>query len=545
MSCDDSSAGQWTVVEPSESEWSVLSDDTNQNDEDESEWSMSIPATNNVGDELPPHQHGAASIRFPKRAPVSTASVLQPVKEAHDEDDDEDTDISDMFKRKARVGKKALKHSLVKRISRHHGFLTYTQQNYFAPVATYYDDYIEVVRRGKGEDGLSLKTPIDDLLPELLTCNGGVLGRAQRWADAKQLLECLENEGNAVRIADHRQDHARYSGLPQDSVRFVVKANGSFNTTVQNKAKASIWNPYTSVLRWQCGRWRVWYELTSEPPSEIKQPPLRAVLRASPGNGRLDGSARRAFSPGVAGTCGAASTLSSLPATEKAVVNKEVDLIFGRPVAVTHASIAGKIHATKIETMDAEEDKDCLGWYQQGRWHQLHRKKNFHVALDGTEAYCTRVEISARLTANPKIWVTLGTFDGCRDGHTEKAIFLGDCHAASGNNSEVHCIALRFRAMSWHKQPLLRVGAYGHHVDDQKTKDNRNKSILSDNDACAGFEDGVEYIVYSSEHRDDGTDAVRRRYAIKEGKYFKYHDPRRSQERKRSQIRADIKHDVC
>jgi len=539
MSCDDSICDtEWSVVEPSESEWSVLSDDTHQYDDgNESEWS--IPTSNNVGDEIPSHHRGATSIHFSKRAPVSTASVLQPLKEAHDEDDDddEDADISDIFKRKARVGKKALKHSLVKRISRDHGRVG-------CGVAAY-DDYIEVVRRGKGEHGSSFKTPIDDLLPELLTCSGGVLGHAQRWADAKQLLECLENEGTAVRIATRSYHNGRYSGLPQDSVHFVVKANGSFNTRVQNKAKASIWNSYTSVLRWQCGRWSVWYELTSEPPLEIKHSPLRAVLRAPPGNGRLDGSARRAFSPGVAGACGAASTLSSLPATEKAVVNREVDLIFGHPVAVTHASIAGKIHATKFETMDAEEDKDCIGWYQQGRWHQHRESKGFHVALDGTEAYCTRVEISARLTANPKIWVTLGTFDGCRDGHTEKAIFLGDCHAASGNNSEVHCIALRFRAVSWHKQPLLRVGAYGHNVDDQQRKDTRKKSILSDNDGCAGFEDGVEYIVYSSEHRDDGTDAVRRRYAIKEGKYFKYHDPRQSQERKRSHIRADIKDGFC
>lgn len=532
MDDEKSSVARWTVVDPGESEWSIVSDT-----DGESEWSM----PNDFDDILLLHDVSDT----PKRA--TRISLLQQAKEEDADGGDEDSYRAeyDLHYQKVRVGKKALKHSLVKRCC---------PWEYGSPASGWRsDDCIEVTRRGKDEYGLCPKTPIDDMLPELLTNWCATLGRANRWKDVKGLFDQLEQEGTAVRVTvpvDERDMYmrftkGRYCEPPSDSTRYVVKSNDTYKDTSRRYghiyAMKNRWSGQ-EVYCWQRGRWRVWYELTSEPPAEIEEAPLRATLHAPPGTSTLDGRARRAFSPGVALTCGAASTTSHVVSAERAVVERAVDLVFGLPVSVTHASIAGKIHKTRSETLFMSKAEDYPPRYYNSTIvvpDDVQRKQKWcNIAVEGTDAYCDRVEISARLVGSPRTWIVLGTFAGCKDGHTEKAIYLGDCHAASGTGA-VLCIALRFRAVSWHNKPLLRVGAYGHD-DKPLTNDKAREKVFPSDDT--GFEDGVEYTLYCAKHRHDGNDALFRQYAKKEGRSCHKEDwPRRSKEMKRAKQRADIK----
>lgn len=269
------------------------------------------------------------------------------------------------------------------------------------------------------------------------------------------------------------------------------------------------------MYHWSRKRWAVLYEINS--PSNIAEEhqPLRATLRATPGTSAL--LSRRAFSPGVAGACGSLS--QGVRAAQNAVVNEAVDLVFGRPVLVTYASIAGKIHDTTYERVQLAKAQDYKPRYYNSEIvipeenDSRAKRTRIHVAVEGTEAYCDRVEISARLTLNPRVWVSLGVFAGCRDGHTENTIYLGDCPAAQKHSGAISCIALRFRALSWHNKPMLRVGAYG--VESEVSKNQRKAVAVSNGDAI--FENGVQYTLHRHSNREDGRDSIWRRYAIKEG----------------------------
>jgi hypothetical protein len=142
---------------------------------DSSEWSVVAAENNVVGEELLESEEwsmlsrdGEIILDTPKRVtPIS--SPRQQGRGEDEEDFDQDSSCSDeedccccdlhFGGNTARTGKKALKHLLVKRVHPHdnpgsdmHG-----------------DDHIEVTQRGKDGDGLSPKTPVDDMLPELLT----------------------------------------------------------------------------------------------------------------------------------------------------------------------------------------------------------------------------------------------------------------------------------------------------------------------------------------------------------------------------------------
>jgi hypothetical protein len=213
-------------------------------------------------------------------------------------------------------------------------------------------------------------------------------------------------------------------------------------------------------------------------------------------------------------------------AAQRAVAEEAIDLVFGRSVSVTYASLAGKIHDTALEVCRDDE----LGMKTSRYNRRATRRK--HMALERTEAYCDRVEISARLSSNPREWVSLGVFEGCRDGHTEKPIFLGDC----GTGGAVHCIALRFRAVSWHNRPYLRVGAYG--FDDRAKK--KSQKIVHKGEA--DLQAGVEYVLHYSKNRDDGNDGFRRKYGVKQGKSYRwsFQEPKDNKARKRSQLKSAI-----
>jgi hypothetical protein len=160
------------------------------------------------------------------------------------------------------------------------------------------------------------------------------------------------------------------------------------------------------------------------------------------------------------------------------------------------------------------------------------------MALERTEEYCDRVEISAQLSSNPTEWISLGVFEGCRDGYTEKPVFLGHCEAGGA----VHCTALRFRAVSCHNHPYLRVGAYGFNGG-ARTK---TQKIVHNEEA--DLEDGVEYVLHYSKNRGDGNDGIRRKYGIKHGNssraYARKPKIEHRNKYKRSQIKSAIE-DMC
>lgn len=414
---------------------------------------------------------------------------------------------------RGRGGKKSLKHSLVKR----------------CPTTPYrmemIDDRVEVTNRpSTDKDGMRPKTAVDDVLPELLVMSVGEasLGRLKRWEEVVELFRHLEENGDAVRVAIPSSrgcnDRGRYSDPPLDSDSYVVRANGFVPSSQfqhprhQYRSSNSSWRG-EKVYHWHRKRWAVLYEINS--PSDIAEEhkPLRATLRATPGTTSL--LSRRAFSPGVAGACGSLS--QGVRAAQNAVVNEAVDLVFGRPVLVTYASIAGKIHDTTHERVQLTKAQEYKPRYYNSEIvipdenGSRAKRARIHVAVEGTEAYCDRVEISARLTLNPRVWVSLGVFAGCRDGHTEQAIYLGDCPAAQKHSEAVSCIALRFRALSWHNKPMLRVGAYG--VESEACKNQRKTVAVSNGDAI--FENGVQYTLHRYKNREDGRDSTWRRYAIK------------------------------
>lgn len=277
------------------------------------------------------------------------------------------------------------------------------------------------------------------------------------------------------------------------------------------------------------------YEISSEPPLDVQRlglTPLSGSLRTPPGTALFEGCARRAFSPGVASSCGAASTQSFGLSAQRTVAENTIELFFGRRVAVSHASIAGKIHDTELNFLRHTKANNYGSRFNKP-----------HVVAPGTgkrfkkHCHVARVEISARLAADPKQWLVLGTYDGCQNGHNERLISLANCVAAARDGA-VRCIAPRFRAISWHNKPMIRVGAYGHETDN-----NSKKVRTSTSHNSAAFEDGVEYVLHRSTRRNDGSDAARRRYAFK-GKSVKDSwgwEEHGSRAARRRNFRADVK----
>jgi len=454
--------------------------------------------------------------------------------------------------------KRSLRHSLIKRDPVCSASMDFSRQR---------DEYIEVIRRpsSKDEAGSCIvsKTAVDDLITELMDAGNSLatLGRDKRWKRVQDIFDRLENEGNAVRCPapnsssrryTYKPRHYRFVGPPHEMVRYSVKPNGTYRRKSSTNATHYYHGHGHAVHRRHNGRWKVWYELSSEPPLHIQRlqgiTPLRGSLRAPPGSAPLRGGARKAFSPGVATICGAGSSQFNVSSTQQAVAENAVELFFGRTVAVSHASIAGKIHDTETESLRRSKGDD----YGPRRNEPLvvapgtsgKMKRRCHVAIEGTDAYCDRVEISARLPSAPKVWIVLGIFDGCRDGHTETPISLTNCDVASRNGA-VHCIALRFRAASWHNRPMLRVGAYGYEIDDDDAAVKKKKSVAASisHDSTA-FEDGVEYILHRWTRHEDGSDALRRRYAFKGnslGMRWDGWEDRDSRAARRRNFRYDVK----
>eukprot|EP00568_Trieres_chinensis_P010294 CAMPEP_0183295960 /NCGR_PEP_ID=MMETSP0160_2-20130417/3714_1 /TAXON_ID=2839 ORGANISM="Odontella Sinensis, Strain Grunow 1884" /NCGR_SAMPLE_ID=MMETSP0160_2 /ASSEMBLY_ACC=CAM_ASM_000250 /LENGTH=549 /DNA_ID=CAMNT_0025457511 /DNA_START=31 /DNA_END=1680 /DNA_ORIENTATION=- len=450
----------------------------------------------------------------------------------------EGCDIDAPVDRYARAGKRSLKHSLVKR---------WPQTSMYLDWPRHTDEYIEVVSRTKKGFGLVSKTVLDDNLPELIRRSTATLGCAGRWKSVIDLLDSLEADGKAIRQALNeptRFINPRFhqcESMPHEKIKYSVKSNGTINQSTRQKKTGE----FNQIIMRHCNessKWKVWYGLSLEQPP-VGDLPLHGSLRAPAGMAPLRGGARKAFTPGVAPSCGAAATHLHVASAKRAVVGGTVDLVFGRNVAVTHASLAGKIHDTSLEALrvskfhsrgwDLDVDDSFKPLLAEGALCRL-----CLVGIEGTDAYCTRVQISARISLGPtRRWVDLGVFDACKDGHNEVAIPLGGCVAASPDGA-VRCVALRFRAVSWRNKPLLRVGAYGQDLDCEVQGKKGKQPKHSEG---SGFDDGVEYILHrAAKHQCDL--GHQRRYALK-GRSCKIdayddHTPRAA---RRSQLRKDIK----
>ena len=154
----------------------------------------------------------------------------------NDDHDDGDDGIDSPLLPPLRRGKRLLHHSLTRRDR---------SAPFFASSHTmmHHDEYIEVVRRNVDKQtGLCPKTPIDDLIPDLVmpsfrhgTCDlTATLGRGKRWETVIELFEALEKDGRAIRLPprrDHRHNsehHFRFYGNPpHETTRYSVQPNGA------------------------------------------------------------------------------------------------------------------------------------------------------------------------------------------------------------------------------------------------------------------------------------------------------------------------------
>ena len=441
------------------------------------------------------------------------------------------------------------------------------------------NDEIEVLRRGFVEGGLRPCTPLDRLVPELLRRPTATLGRRQRWVHLAELLERLEREGLCWRTkpAERAFERGRDGRGPLDIVRYAVKADEWLRADVAADAhldaararRRSRHGGGSRVYRvGKGGKCLLWYELACKLPlfqatrvaaaaaaagTRKQQPvPLRGVLKAPPKLAPLTKKQRRAFAPGVAARCGAATTACDARLARSAVVRGAVELDFGRRVLVTHASIAGQIHETHSRAV--VHDRDGLvvprsagaspGW----------------VAIEGTEAYVTRFELSARLAANCGEWTCIGEFTGCCDnGRDECAVALDACAAAMTRKdgvSGLECTALRFRAVHFHgASPMLRVGAYGLEALSDATNKKKAQTLADATDHDGGGDETVvvEYLLrllpkprHDRDGTDDGSVRLRRTWAVKgrrEHGFSPYYSTKETKAVKRKTFRRQLRAD--
>lgn len=511
MSEDDwSCVEDWTVVnslgDSTSDDWSILTSNENTSKDETLETPSFIA-----------NEHQVVSV-------VPTTNEMS----STDNEEPNDDSSAEPIQKRVRNGKRACKHSLVRRAESMYAFDSIGCQ-----CSWYYGDFIEVVSRPLNENGRVPKTALDDVLPELVDdSTGATLGRSKRWAYIKTLLDQLEKDGIATCITGGKHisgmphgmcRYGRYSSAPHELVHIVVKPNGSYDPRTRIGRYDRKTFDGSTVYHKHRGNYQVFYALNVERPPGVNAPPIRGSLRSLQSD---DHGSRRAYTPGVATCCGASRSATRISAVQNAFAPKTVDLVFGRKVSVAFASIAGKIHNTTLETY---EETTKSRHYPSGKI-----KRWRHVALEGTDSYCTRIEISARLALNPRIWVRLGSFDACQDGHTEIPIYLGDCDAALTDGT-VECLSLRFRALSWHRRPLLRVGAYG--------RDENASSFTAKDKGAVG--DGVEYVLHQSLVRETDQDiSFQRKYGIKCGRSYGdggWTSPKHKKAHKRSELRASMK----
>eukprot|EP00631_Chrysoreinhardia_giraudii_P001162 CAMPEP_0197423242 /NCGR_PEP_ID=MMETSP1170-20131217/20322_1 /TAXON_ID=54406 /ORGANISM="Sarcinochrysis sp, Strain CCMP770" /LENGTH=522 /DNA_ID=CAMNT_0042950643 /DNA_START=39 /DNA_END=1607 /DNA_ORIENTATION=+ len=389
-----------------------------------------------------------AFFQAPKRRDVPRASKK---KQEEDEVKDDDDDVVTVPRR--RHPKSLVKGGLARRIG---------------PKT---EDSIQVVWR-PSEKGVLRTTALDEAFPDLLR-GSATLGRHRRWETVRTLLDDLESWGLAECLGKPpNASLERGAWAPTTEVeRYVLTATGETRGQVVKKKSF-----FSVVFKHESRRGFVpMYDLDVEPRDDTIRGVLRGVKHC------LSKRERRAFAPGAAAKCGAASVGRSPKAVVNGVCQRAIELDFaGRQVFVEHVGLAGKIHDTVIEYDDDDGVTDVA--YRDNRLVETRRgRKSMHVAISGTDAWTTRVEILARPNRSMD-WVKVGDYAACENGHQESFVSLADSPMSvvrDDGKRGVPCVALRFKALEWHRAPVLRVGAYG--VDVPKAG-KRRSSLNSERD---------------------------------------------------------------
>lgn len=372
---------------------------------------------------------------------------------------------------------------------------------------------IGVVGRARQGDVVAT-TEIDDMMPELLMFSEATLDRGQRWVKVRAKLDELVEQGVATQLGEWT------STASEVVTRYAIQASG--HAKMSRKPMSAAADRRRRVMRRVKGKLVQWYTLGGEPPALVvaaraKQgdacfQPLRGALRAPPKRTALTRKERRAFAPSVAAATGASSTIRDVRAAVNGVALGAVELDFGMPVFVTFVVLSGKIHDT-VEISDDEDDDDVKPTPQFRNGVLLNKRpvKIRHAALEGTDAYCSSVNLSARVGND---WVNLGEVPGpVRGGHTEVAVPIGD--TLRGGVAGILCTALRFKPVSWHRAPALRVGAFG---EPAQSRQNRKGKAKADDD-----DDVIYEVITPREQGDDdrGRASILHRYARRPS-YVKY-----------------------
>lgn len=347
-------------------------------------------------------------------------------------------------------------------------------------------------------------TDIDEMMPELLMFSEATLDRGQRWVSVRAKLDELVERGVATQLGEWT------STSSEVVTRYAIQASGHAKLGRKPVTRAA--ERRRQVLRYVKGKLVLWYTLGGDPPALVVAArakhgdaffqPLRGALRAPPKRGPLTRKERRAFAPSVAAATGATSQIVDVRAAANGVALGAVELDFGKPVFVTVVVLSGKIHDT-VDVTDDEDDSDDVKPTPRFRngvlLNKRHVKTRF-AALEGTDAFCARVNISARVGND---WVGLGEVPGPTSGHTEMAVPIGDTwrNGVTG----IFCTALRFKPVAWQRAPALRVGAFG-----EQSRLNRKGKAQADDD-----DDVIYEVTVPKEQGDDdrGRASILHRYS--------------------------------
>ena len=396
-------------------------------------------------------------------------------------------------------------------------------------------DGIEVKCRPE-RDGLVATTAVDDLVPELLGSqrrNAATLNKRQRWSKVWDLLEALVAEGTAtvVQVPEPLR-RGNYTCAPQTVYRYAVKAT-SFLPRMESSTQKSTKDRQRqsrerTVYRYVKQQLIPWYEMTTDVPQVIlaardkhtesnEKPPfdaLTGILRAPPKRRPLTKKERRAFAPSVS------KSVPNVRAALNGVVDRAVELYFGRRVFVTYVAISGKIHDT-VQVDAEDEDDDKPRRYRDGQVVGEQQKRKVWLGLDGTDAYCLRISIEARLSAD---WLPLGEYVGPASGRDEILHSLADSVHATLRDGVfgVYCTGLRFRGIEYHRSPALRVGAFGADLNPRRSTMSTSFTTKEDDD-----DDIVVYqLSTAKQDQDEERATLLKKFALKprrtSGAYWDY-----------------------
>ena len=285
---------------------------------------------------------------------------------------------------------------------------------------------------------------------------------------------------------------------------------------------------------------RSFQQSTQREPNKKKElfEALHGILRSAPKQRPLTKRQRRAFAPSVA-------KCQNVRAAANGVVERAVELHFGRAVFVTFVTLSGKIHDTVEVDDDLDDEERNELRYRDGRVvDDRQKRKKVFLGLDGTDAYCERVAIEA-LDLKGGCWMSLGDFGGPPSGPAEIARSLGDCcHASLRDGVKgVACTGLRFRAITWRRSPALRVGAYGSDLSLGQSRPRQTSPTLPQDDAVVYQLRYTAQPTALDDPRADARSKLFLKYALKPRRTsaYDYYGDKTSRQKKHLEFARHIK----